>query len=111
MTFSYLIKLGAFWGGFIVLELTKQTCVVDGNMQQYVYRQEPAKKCQRRAQVTIRYPAFVPRVVIRRRFQRAVRMPTVIRTVRINPHPSGKALLHRCFHLCKCWDNLVFGRF
>ncbi|NXR40288.1 PRG4 protein, partial [Zosterops hypoxanthus] len=61
----------------------------DGNMQQYVYRQEPAKKCQRRAQVTIRYPAFVPRLVIRRRFQRAVRMPTVIRTVRINPHSSG----------------------
>uniref|UniRef100_A0A803WGD5 SMB domain-containing protein n=1 Tax=Ficedula albicollis TaxID=59894 RepID=A0A803WGD5_FICAL len=51
----------------------------DGNMQQYVYKQEPAKKCQRRARVTIRYPAFVPRVVIRRRFQRAVRMPTVIR--------------------------------
>ncbi|NXH44583.1 PRG4 protein, partial [Dicaeum eximium] len=65
----------------------------DGNMQQYVYKQEPAKKCQRRARVTIRYPAFVPRVVIRRRFQRAVRMPTVIRTVRINPHPSGFLLL------------------
>uniref|UniRef100_A0A8D2N6X3 SMB domain-containing protein n=1 Tax=Zonotrichia albicollis TaxID=44394 RepID=A0A8D2N6X3_ZONAL len=65
----------------------------DGNMQQYVYRQEPAKKCQRRPQVTIRYPAFVPRIVIRRRFQRAVRMPTVIRTVRINPHPSGKGTL------------------
>ncbi|NWU41292.1 PRG4 protein, partial [Hylia prasina] len=61
----------------------------DGNMQQYVYRQEPAKKCQRRARVTIRYPAFVPRLVIRRRFQRAVRMPTVIRTVRINPHSSA----------------------
>ncbi|NXI77536.1 PRG4 protein, partial [Rhipidura dahli] len=61
----------------------------DGNMQQYVYRQEPAKKCQRRAQVTIRYPAFVPRVVIRRRFQRAVRMPTVIRTIRINPQASA----------------------
>ncbi|NWS82988.1 PRG4 protein, partial [Toxostoma redivivum] len=61
----------------------------DGNMQQYVYRQEPAKKCQRRARVTIRYPAFVPRVVIRRRFQRAVRMPTVIRTVRINAQPSA----------------------
>ncbi|NXB57308.1 PRG4 protein, partial [Struthidea cinerea] len=61
----------------------------DGNMQQYVYRQEPANKCQRRTRVTIRYPAFVPRVVIRRRFQRAVRMPTVIRTVRIHPHPSA----------------------
>ncbi|NWZ85606.1 PRG4 protein, partial [Poecile atricapillus] len=65
----------------------------DGNMQQYVYRQEPAKKCQRRARVTIRYPAFVPRLVIRRRFQRAVQMPTIIRTVRINPHPSGFFLL------------------
>ncbi|NXB51006.1 PRG4 protein, partial [Leucopsar rothschildi] len=61
----------------------------DGNMQQYVYRQEPAKRCQRRARVTIRYPAFVPRVVIRRRFQRAVQMPTVVRTVRINVHPSA----------------------
>uniref|UniRef100_A0A8C3JBZ3 SMB domain-containing protein n=2 Tax=Scolopacidae TaxID=8917 RepID=A0A8C3JBZ3_9CHAR len=49
----------------------------DGNMQQYVYRQEPAKKCQRRrTQVTIRYPAFVPRLVIRRRFQRAAGMPS-----------------------------------
>lgn len=74
-------------------------------MQQYVYRQEPAKKCQRRARVTIRYPAFVPRIVIRRRFQRSVRVPTVIRTVRINPHSSGnagtRALLHSCLHLCR----------
>ncbi|XP_015725352.1 proteoglycan 4 isoform X2 [Coturnix japonica] len=61
----------------------------DGNMQQYVYRQEPAKKCQRKARITIRYPAFVPRLVIRRRFQRAVGMPTVIQTVRINPYQSG----------------------
>ncbi|KFQ51932.1 Proteoglycan 4, partial [Nestor notabilis] len=67
----------------------------DGNMQQYVYRQEPAKKCQRRTQVTVRYPAYVPRLVIRRRFQRAVRMPTVIRTVRINPHSSGNLRLLR----------------
>ncbi|XP_075013118.1 uncharacterized protein LOC142085226 [Calonectris borealis] len=61
----------------------------DGNMQQYVYRQEPAKKCQRRTHVTVRYPVYVPRLVIRRRFQRAVRMPSVIQTVRINPYPSG----------------------
>ncbi|NXJ32106.1 PRG4 protein, partial [Ciconia maguari] len=67
----------------------------DGNMQQYVYRQEPAKKCQRRTQVTIRYPAYVPRLVIRRRFQRAARMPTVIQTVRINPYPSGNLCLLR----------------
>ncbi|KFP73455.1 Proteoglycan 4, partial [Apaloderma vittatum] len=68
----------------------------DGNMQQYVYRQEPAKKCQRRTtQVTIRYPAYVPRLVIRRRFQRAVRTPTVIRTVRINSYPSGNLRLLR----------------
>lgn len=87
--------VGCFLGGvyqFIFFKLTKQTCVLDGNMQQYVYRQEPVKKCQRRARVTIRYPAFVPRVVIRRRFQRAVRMPTVIRTVRIHPHPSGNVV-------------------
>lgn len=76
----------------------------DGNMQQYVYRQEPAKKCQRRAQVTIRYPAFVPRVVIRRRFQRAVRMPTVIRTVRINPHPSG--VLRKEVQMTTYWRGL-----
>ncbi|KFP08116.1 Proteoglycan 4, partial [Calypte anna] len=67
----------------------------DGNMQQYVYRQEPAKKCQRRTRVTVRYPAYVPRLVIRRRFQRAVRNPTVIQSVRINPHPSGNLRLLR----------------
>ncbi|NWT42736.1 PRG4 protein, partial [Chroicocephalus maculipennis] len=67
----------------------------DGNMQQYVYRQEPAKKCQRRTHVTIKYPAFVPRLVIRRRFQRAARMPTVIQSVRINPYPSGNLCLLR----------------
>ncbi|NXL60450.1 PRG4 protein, partial [Chordeiles acutipennis] len=71
----------------------------DGNMQQYVYRQEPAKKCQRRAQVTIRYPAYVPRLIIRRRFPRAVRMPTVIQSVRINPYPSGNLYLLRCLLL------------
>ncbi|KAF2984613.1 hypothetical protein EK904_003560 [Melospiza melodia maxima] len=76
----------------------------DGNMQQYVYRQEPAKKCQRRPQVTIRYPAFVPRIVIRRRFQRAVRMPTVIRTVRINPHPSG--VLRKEIQMTTYWRGL-----
>ncbi|XP_041335510.1 proteoglycan 4 isoform X2 [Pyrgilauda ruficollis] len=76
----------------------------DGNMQQYVYRQEPAKKCQRRARVTIRYPAFVPRVVIRRRFQRAVRMPTVIRTVRINSHPSG--VLRKEIQMTTYWRGL-----
>ncbi|KAL2301693.1 hypothetical protein Nmel_011084 [Mimus melanotis] len=76
----------------------------DGNMQQYVYRQEPAKKCQRRARVTIRYPAFVPRVVIRRRFQRAVRMPTVIRTVRINAQPSG--ILRKEIQMTSYWRGL-----
>ncbi|NXK12126.1 PRG4 protein, partial [Herpetotheres cachinnans] len=77
----------------------------DGNMQQYVYRQEPAKKCQRRTQVTVRYPVYVPRLVIRRRFQRAVRMPTIIRTVRINPYQSGnlfiKFLLYNHFNLSR----------
>ncbi|KAJ7403311.1 hypothetical protein BTVI_78250 [Pitangus sulphuratus] len=76
----------------------------DGNMQQYVYRQEPAKKCQRRARITIRYPAFVPRVVIRRRFQRAVRMPTIIRTVRVNPHPSG--VLRKEIQMTTYWRGL-----
>ncbi|XP_027757761.1 proteoglycan 4 [Empidonax traillii] len=76
----------------------------DGNMQQYVYRQEPAKKCQRRARITIRYPAFVPRVVIRRRFQRAVQMPTVIRTVRVNPHPSG--VLRKEIQMTTYWRGL-----
>ncbi|KAJ7427644.1 hypothetical protein WISP_05187 [Willisornis vidua] len=77
----------------------------DGNMQQYVYRQEPAKKCQRRARVTIRYPAFVPRIVIRRRFQRAVRMPTIIRTVRINPYPSG-GVLRKEVQMTTYWRGL-----
>jgi len=67
--------------------------ILDGNMQQYVYRQEPAKKCQQKARITIRYPAFVPRLVIRRRFQRAVGMPAVIQTVRINPYQSGNLCL------------------
>lgn len=76
----------------------KQMSLLDGNMQQYVYRQEPAKKCQRRTQVTIKYPAYVPRLVIRRRFQRAVRMPTVIQNVRINPYPSGNLCLLSFFY-------------
>uniref|UniRef100_A0A8C4KCJ2 Proteoglycan 4 n=1 Tax=Dromaius novaehollandiae TaxID=8790 RepID=A0A8C4KCJ2_DRONO len=45
-----------------------------GKIQQYIYKQEPAKKCKKKARVTIKYPAFVPRLVIRRRFQRAVRL-------------------------------------
>lgn len=76
----------------------KQTSILDGNMQQYVYRQEPAKKCQRRTRITVRYPAYVPRLVIRRRFQRAVRMPTVIQTVRINPRSSGNLCLLSFFY-------------
>uniref|UniRef100_A0A8C6NCR1 Uncharacterized protein n=1 Tax=Melopsittacus undulatus TaxID=13146 RepID=A0A8C6NCR1_MELUD len=76
----------------------------DGNMQQYVYRQEPAKKCQRRTQVTVRYPAYVPRLVIRRRFQRAVRMPTVIQTVRINPRSSG--VLRKEIKMSDYWKGL-----
>ncbi|XP_027560320.1 proteoglycan 4 [Neopelma chrysocephalum] len=76
----------------------------DGNMQQYVYRQEPARKCQRRARITIRYPAFVPSVVIRRRFQRAVRMPTIIRTVRVNPHPTG--VLRKEIRMQTYWRGL-----
>uniref|UniRef100_A0A8C9FMK1 SMB domain-containing protein n=1 Tax=Pavo cristatus TaxID=9049 RepID=A0A8C9FMK1_PAVCR len=76
----------------------------DGNMQQYIYRQEPAKKCQRKARITIRYPAFVPRLVIRRRFQRAVGMPTVIQTVRINPFQSG--VLRKEIKVTAYWRGL-----
>ncbi|NXX19379.1 PRG4 protein, partial [Podargus strigoides] len=70
----------------------------DGNVQQYVYRQEPAKKCQRRARVTIRYPAYVPRLIIRRRFPRAIRIPAIIQTVRVNPYPSVFFLLAGVLH-------------
>lgn len=82
----------------IFLNQIKQMSVLDGNMQQYVYKQEPAKQCQRRARVTIRYPAFIPRLVIRRRVQRAVRTPTIIRTVRINPYPAGNFRLLSFFY-------------
>lgn len=81
------------WLVFSFFKHIKPMSLLDGNMQQYVYRQEPAKKCQRKARITIRYPAFVPRLVIRRRFQRAVGMPTVIQTVRINPYQSGNLCL------------------
>ncbi|NWH60127.1 PRG4 protein, partial [Geococcyx californianus] len=67
----------------------------DGNMQQYVYRQGPVKRCQRRTHITIRYPSYVPRLVIRRRIPRAVRLPTIIQTVGINPIPSGNLHLFR----------------
>lgn len=83
---------------FIFYFLITLMSLLDGNMQQYVYRQEPAKKCQRKARITIRYPAFVPRLVIRRRFQRAVGLPTVIQTVRINPYPSGILCLLSFFY-------------
>ncbi|NXG30671.1 PRG4 protein, partial [Dromaius novaehollandiae] len=63
-----------------------------GKIQQYIYKQEPAKKCKKKARVTIKYPAFVPRLVIRRRFQRAVRLQA-FQTVRINPYPSGNLCL------------------
>lgn len=81
----------------------KQVSVLDGNMQQYVYRQEPATQCRRRTHVTIRYPVFVPTLVIRRRFQRAARMPAPFQRVRVNPYPSGNAkfiqfLSHNHFH-------------
>lgn len=87
---------GGLW--LVFFNQMKQMSILDGNMQQYVYKQEPAKKCQRRSQVTIRYPAYVPRLVIRRRFQRAVRMPTIIQTVRINPYPSGNLCLLSFFY-------------
>uniref|UniRef100_A0A8B9QJI2 SMB domain-containing protein n=1 Tax=Apteryx owenii TaxID=8824 RepID=A0A8B9QJI2_APTOW len=63
-----------------------------GKIQQYVYKQEPAKKCKNKARLTIKYPAYVPRLVIRRRFQRAVRLQA-FQTVRINPYPSGNLCL------------------
>uniref|UniRef100_A0A8C3HQB0 SMB domain-containing protein n=1 Tax=Chrysemys picta bellii TaxID=8478 RepID=A0A8C3HQB0_CHRPI len=43
-----------------------------GSVQRYIYNQEPAKRCKKKAYV--RYPAYTHRAVIkRRRFERAIR--------------------------------------
>ncbi|KGL77604.1 Proteoglycan 4, partial [Tinamus guttatus] len=63
-----------------------------GRIQQYIYKQEPVKACRNKPQVAIKYPAYVPTLVIRRRFQRAVRLQA-FHTVRINPQPAGNCLL------------------
>ncbi|NXA49141.1 PRG4 protein, partial [Nothocercus julius] len=63
-----------------------------GRIQQYIYKQEPVRPCRNKPRVAIKYPAYVPTLVIRRRFQRAVRLQA-FHTVRINPHPAGNCLL------------------
>uniref|UniRef100_A0A8B9QEF2 SMB domain-containing protein n=1 Tax=Apteryx owenii TaxID=8824 RepID=A0A8B9QEF2_APTOW len=74
-----------------------------GKIQQYVYKQEPAKKCKNKARLTIKYPAYVPRLVIRRRFQRAVRLQA-FQTVRINPYPSE--ILRKEVKITAYWRGL-----
>ncbi|XP_059583648.1 proteoglycan 4 [Alligator mississippiensis] len=69
-----------------------------GNMQHYIYRQEPAKKCKKKARVTIRYPA---RLVIRRRFERAIRTQTVYQTIKIQKYSTG--ILHDEVKLPTYW--------
>ncbi|XP_074924375.1 proteoglycan 4 [Chelonoidis abingdonii] len=68
-----------------------------GSVQRYIYNQEPVKKCKKK--VYVRYPAYTPRAVIkRRRFERAIRSaimyrtPVMYHTLRINHNPSG--ILH-----------------
>ncbi|NWY07286.1 PRG4 protein, partial [Nothoprocta ornata] len=63
-----------------------------GKIQQYIYKQEAVKTCKNKPRVTIKYPAYVPTLVIRRRFQRAVRLQA-FHTVRINSHPAGNLRL------------------
>ncbi|XP_048338453.1 proteoglycan 4 [Sphaerodactylus townsendi] len=60
-----------------------------GNVQQYTYKQESAKKCQKKI-VTVNYPAYKAKTVIRRqrrRFERAVRPHQIFRTIRIKQYP------------------------
>uniref|UniRef100_A0A7M4FBM2 Proteoglycan 4 n=2 Tax=Crocodylus porosus TaxID=8502 RepID=A0A7M4FBM2_CROPO len=72
-----------------------------GNMQHYIYRQEPAKKCKKKARVIIRYPAYTPRLVIRRRFERAIRTQTVYQTIKIQKYSTG--ILHDEVKLPTYW--------
>ncbi|EMP38791.1 Proteoglycan 4 [Chelonia mydas] len=77
-----------------------------GSVQHYIYNQEPAKKCKKK--VYVRYPAYTPRAVIkRRRFERAVgsaimyRTPVMYHTLRINHNPSG--ILHHEVKINSYW--------
>ncbi|XP_006110929.3 proteoglycan 4 isoform X1 [Pelodiscus sinensis] len=77
-----------------------------GNVQHYVYNQEPAKKCKKK--VYVRYPAYTPRAVIkRRRFERAIRSAVVYRTpvmshtIRLHHNPSG--ILHHEVKINSYW--------
>uniref|UniRef100_A0ABM5G991 Proteoglycan 4 n=1 Tax=Pogona vitticeps TaxID=103695 RepID=A0ABM5G991_9SAUR len=60
-----------------------------GNLQQYTYKQEGPKKCRKKV-VTVKYPAYKPKAIIRRkrrRFERAVRPHQVFRSVRVQRYP------------------------
>ncbi|XP_053894452.1 proteoglycan 4 [Malaclemys terrapin pileata] len=77
-----------------------------GSVQRYIYNQEPAKKCKKKAYV--RYPAYTHRAVIkRRRFERAIRSaieyrtPVMYHTLRINHNPSG--ILHHEVKINSYW--------
>uniref|UniRef100_A0A8C8RVU6 SMB domain-containing protein n=1 Tax=Pelusios castaneus TaxID=367368 RepID=A0A8C8RVU6_9SAUR len=84
-----------------------------GSVQHYIYNQEPAKKCKKK--VNVRYPAYTPRAVIkRRRFERAIRSAVVYRTpvmhhtVRIYQNPTGQLyfnvkLLHEEVKINSYW--------
>uniref|UniRef100_A0A8D0GH81 SMB domain-containing protein n=1 Tax=Sphenodon punctatus TaxID=8508 RepID=A0A8D0GH81_SPHPU len=64
-----------------------------GNVQQYTYKQEPTKKCKKKQYITVKYPSYTQKAVIRRRrFERALRPPQIYRTIRINYYPTG--ILH-----------------
>uniref|UniRef100_A0A674JMP5 SMB domain-containing protein n=1 Tax=Terrapene triunguis TaxID=2587831 RepID=A0A674JMP5_9SAUR len=77
-----------------------------GSVQHYIYNQEPAKKCKKK--VYVRYPAYTPRAVIKRkRFERAIRSaivyhtPVMYHTLRINHNPSG--ILHHEVKINSYW--------
>uniref|UniRef100_A0A670IFM7 Proteoglycan 4 n=1 Tax=Podarcis muralis TaxID=64176 RepID=A0A670IFM7_PODMU len=61
-----------------------------GNLQQYTYKQGGTKKCSKKKVVTVNYPAYKPKAVIRkrrRRFERSVRPAQILRTVRVQHRP------------------------
>uniref|UniRef100_A0A8C6YHK5 SMB domain-containing protein n=1 Tax=Nothoprocta perdicaria TaxID=30464 RepID=A0A8C6YHK5_NOTPE len=76
-----------------------------GKIQQYIYKQEAVKTCKNKPRVTIKYPAYVPTLVIRRRFQRAVRLQA-FHTVRINSHPAGNLFLRKEVKITSYWRGL-----
>ncbi|XP_074859416.1 proteoglycan 4 [Carettochelys insculpta] len=77
-----------------------------GSVQRYIYNQEPAKTCKKK--VYVRYPAYTPRAVIkRRRFDRAIRSaimyhtPVMSHSIRIHHNPSG--ILHQEVKINSYW--------